>query len=75
MSDRTVKTYTIYKNPLDFPDKYVMRVFENTPMGSFPTSEIAVSTNLENVRSAIPNECVCIMRSPGDDPAILETWI
>lgn len=70
-----MKTYTIYKNPLDFPDKYVMRVFENTSIGSVPTSEIAVSTNLENVRDAIPAGCICIARSPDDDPVILETWI
>lgn len=71
-----MKTYTIYDHPLDYPNHFVMRVFEVSSDGSVtPTSSLATSTSLTEIRALIPPECVCIARHPGDDLVIVETWI
>lgn len=65
-------TIAIYKNPSDFPGKYVARRF----VGETPElQELAVADTLEEVRQAVPDGMVLITRSPDDDPCIYETWV
>ena len=63
--------FTVYKNPADFPDKYVVRLFDaNKPMRL-----ITVSDTLEAARNTIPPGYLCTPRSQTDDPIIVETWM
>lgn len=63
--------FTVYKNPSDFPGKYVVRLFDaNKPMRL-----ITVSDTLEAARKTIPPDYLCTPRSQTDDPIIVETWI
>jgi hypothetical protein len=70
-----LKNYVVYQHPRDYPNDYVMRVFEVTSAGATPTDEVVVSPSLKLVRQSIPPGCICISRSIGDDPVILETWL
>lgn len=64
--------WTIYDHPIDFPDKFVARRFEN----SLPTSEIIITPSLDELRDRFEeNGLVCVQRHPHDDPKIIEVWI
>lgn len=73
MTDQTegLHLYTIYSNPSDFPGKFVVRHFE----GAEPRETVIVADTLHEARSALPPGLARIVRSPGDDPVILETWL
>ena len=63
-------------SPKDFPNQFVVRVFEIKPNSPpIPTQEFATANTLEEIRSLIPAECVCIARDATDDPVIVETWL
>ena len=64
-------TWTIYKHPLDYPNKYVARKF----VLDKPTSEILVGGTLEEIRKLLPLGLTCIDRHETDDPVIVETWL
>jgi hypothetical protein len=72
-----LKTYTIYQNPLDYPGKFVVRAW--LIIAGFPEPVPAetqgVTDSLEQARACIPAEMARIDRSPGDDLAIVETWV
>lgn len=70
-----MKNYVIYQYPKDYPNDYVMRVHEVTSTGSTSIKEVVVSPSLKIVRQSIPSECICVVRSPDDDVAILEVWL
>ena len=62
--------YTIYKNPSDYPDKYVVRLFVNS-----------VATDIHSLHDT-PDEAraplrglYCMDRHASDDPVIVETWL
>jgi hypothetical protein len=61
----------VYKNPKDFPDKYVARLFNF----KHPTAIAVIGDNLPGIRSKIPGYMVRIDRHEIDDPVIVETWI
>ncbi len=63
--------FTIYHNPKDFPEKYVVRLFD----GKAPTRLLAVKDTLEEARKTIPPLFKQMDRSPIDDPVIVETWL
>ncbi len=65
--------YTIYRNPSDYPGKFVVRRFWlETP----DPEPLAVVDTLEEAREAVPPEADHnIGREPGDEPQIVETWI
>ena len=64
--------YTVYKNPIDYPGKFVVRRFENDVPDATP---LAVETTIEQARSAIPEGFYNIGRCPDDEPQILEVHI
>jgi hypothetical protein len=66
----------IYKNPSDFPGKFVARRqwLVNGEI-KFDPIPILVSASLEEVRQNIPGHMVHMARHPQDDPAIYEVWI
>ena len=71
--------YTIYKNPSDFPGKFVIRAFTIKPKAAIahsspfyvgPSADACRKHLSDNVPGLFP-----IPRSPTDDPVIVETWI
>lgn len=76
---------TVYDHPQGFPNGYVARahiVAQNRygAMGcgksayASPTIYIARET-LDEVRAAIPDDMVKMIRHPQDDPVIIETYV
>lgn len=61
----------IYKNPTDFPDQHVARLWDL----SKPTEIAVVRKTLDEIRNVIPYEFVNIGRYVNDDPVIVESWI
>lgn len=67
---------TVYKNPLDFPNKYVARLWFINKAYYWPSeTTYIVRDDLNSIRVAIPNDMVNIGRKENDDPTILETYI
>lgn len=69
--------FAIYKNPKDFPDKYVIRLWQiNKNVGKpVATRYCVIKDNLEECRASIPEGFYKFDRIKNDDPAIVETWI
>lgn len=61
----------IYKHPIDYPDKYVARLWDINK----PTNIIVLADTIEELRGAIPKGMVRINRNEKDDPCIVEVWI
>lgn len=73
----TLSTWTIYERPRDFPDDYVVREWQSDGNGNVrPTPEAQRYPTLEAARAPLrARGLVCIERSPGDDPCIVEVWL
>jgi hypothetical protein len=69
--------WTVYKNPSDYPGKFVARRFDVDASGPKPSASIIVMDDLEKLRDVLEFELglVKLMRSPGDEPQIVETWL
>ena len=68
----TMPLIVVFKNPSDYPDKYVARVFDLQR----PTFLVAISDDYASLLGAIPTgQMVRLERSEQDDPCIVETWI
>lgn len=61
----------VYKNPSDYPGKYVARLWTLDK----PTEFAIIKDTLAEVRAAIPAGFTMLAPSVGDDPVIVETWI
>ena len=68
---RAFPCFVIYHNPIDFPGKYCVRLFD----GNNPTRLLAVKDTLEYARKAIPPLFWKVPRSETDPPTIVETWL
>lgn len=64
--------YTIYRNPSDFPGKFVARKFEDLVPDNRPT---VVENILEEARAKLPKGLFWTNRADNDDPSIVEVWI
>lgn len=69
--------WTIYKHPLDFPEKYVMRRWIQLPeREALPEAKpVAVGDGLNEVRLALPLGLTRVPRQEWQDQVIVETWI
>ncbi len=69
--------WVIYKNPSDFPGKFVVRGRQVLSAGAEnpATKPAAVVEDLESARDAVPDGLVVIPRDPNNDPVIVETWL
>lgn len=63
--------FVVFKNPKDFPDKFVVRLFD----GQQPTRLVAVKDTLEEARATIPKIFYKVPCSEKDDHIIVETWL
>jgi len=72
-----LKLYTVYQDPLDYPGKFVVRMW--AVIAGFPDPVPAdtqsVADSLEQARAYIPADMTRIDRAPGDDLAIVESWV
>ncbi len=66
--------WTIYAQPKDFPEGYVVRRWMVGP-GKASPAEAYTAETLEDARQGIPPGLHRMERTPEDDPAILESWI
>ena len=71
-----LRMWTIYKHPKDYPKSYVARLFEVDADGPRPTGSIVVAATLDRLQYEMEEMgLVKLMRSPEDDPVIVETWL
>jgi hypothetical protein len=75
MGAQALDVWTVYKNPVDYPDKYVARRFLVASGGMKATREMFVEDSLAQVRALLPANYTYLARDPKDDPHIVETWI
>ena len=67
-----VPIIAIYKNPTDYPNKYVARLWDLDK----PTQYIVLRDDLNDLRQrAIPRGMHKFMRAECDAPALVETWL
>ena len=74
-----LRAWTIYKNPSDFPGKFVVRI---VTANSVPPHEpipdrrpTAVVDTLEQARAALPEGLTRLLPDEIDDPVIVELWL
>jgi hypothetical protein len=75
--------WTIYRSPLDFPGKWVLRghdveravVEGQIATGARPHRVCFVTTSLEACRAQLPPGVLRFVRQTDDDPAIYESWL
>ena len=65
-----LETWVVYRNPKDYPDKFVCRKWD----GLKPTGELIISDALEKIHQSLPLGLIMIAPSTEDDPIIIETW-
>lgn len=64
-------TIVMYKNPSDYPDKFVARIFNI----NIPTQYIALADTYEEIIKKIPANVVFLERTEKDDPSIVGTFV
>lgn len=69
--------WVVYDSPSDYPGKFVARRWEVGAEGPRPTESMIIMEDLEALRDVLMVEMglVKLMRSDGDDPKIVETWM
>ncbi|HET9538090.1 MAG TPA: hypothetical protein VFP43_22545 [Mesorhizobium sp.] len=73
----TLRMWTVYDHPKDYPDCYVARMFEVDAEGPRATGSIIIMESLERLRDTLAFEMhlTPMKRNPEDDPVIVETWL
>jgi hypothetical protein len=73
-SDIKLPQIVVYKNPHDYPNHYVARIWEAAIPA--PTDTIMIGESIEKIREGIPEARFHRLdRHPNDDPGIFEVWI
>lgn len=74
--DNELSIWTVYKDPADYPGKYVARRFLITGGGSHATPEVVINDSLEVIQGVMTDRGLTkLPRSPGDERQIVESWI
>ena len=75
-ADTALPIWTVYWNPKDFRDRYVVRrCLVGRGFIRIDPEPTAVTETLDEARRAIPNGLVCLDRDPRDDQVIVEVWV
>lgn len=64
--------FTVYYNPSDYPNKYVVRLWVNNIPERKPK---IVCADIESAKSVIPKEYQYLSPYKNDDPVIIETYV
>lgn len=80
MSDRddNVEMFTIYFNPTDYPNRYVVRRFVIFPNMADPVADptpTRICHSIQEARRAIPDGLVMMTRHPSDPLGVVESWV
>jgi hypothetical protein len=68
--------WTIYDHPSDYPKSFVARRWDVGAGGVARTERILISDTVEWIRDQMQEMGLTrLVRSEGDDPCIMETWI
>ena len=71
-SSEPFKSWGVFKNPIDYPDGYVARLFH----GETPTETCVMSTDYQVIEGhMLELGLYRLNRMPDDQPQILEVWI
>lgn len=76
----TLTIYSIYENPKDYPEKFVVRKWfiKSTSKQPFPeVTPHCIADTLEEARHSLSKEgpLVKLMPNSDDDPCIVENWL
>lgn len=72
LSVTTFPIFVIYENPLDYPGKFVARVWDLDK----PTPFCAVRDSYRDIIATLPrNHMFRIPRDPRDEARIVESWV
>jgi hypothetical protein len=74
MSDTVLSLWTVYDHPSDHPAYWVARRWE-IRREAVPTGDLLKADTLDELRGLLPPGLDRLPREPGDDPAIVETWL
>lgn len=74
-SDLSFPVIVVYKNPKDYPDAYVARVWEGAR--NLPTNTLIKREMLQEIRKDIraAGFATRLTWTEGEDPVIAETWL
>ena len=74
-SDLSFPVITVYKNPKDYPDAYVARVWEGAR--NLPRNTLIKRETLQEIRKDLraAGFTIRLTRTEGEDPVIAETWL
>jgi hypothetical protein len=76
MAEHLLTIWVIYRNPADFPGKWVLRGQDAIAGGGVqPHATAYVADTLEELHAQLPPGLVLLSPHPNDNPAIYETWI
>lgn len=75
-SDLQLPMVCIFKQPKDFPDCYVARIYAVVDGEPVPTDMAMIADDLQGLYHGIPTRfTLCYPRDKADDPAVVETWV
>jgi hypothetical protein len=73
---KTLEIWTIFRDAPGLPQSYYVRRFQISLGEIVPDAEFtAVTSSLEAARDAVPDGKTLLLRSPEDDPFIVESWL
>jgi hypothetical protein len=76
MTERPLESWTVYRHPSDYPDKFVARKWlVTTTPEPIATNDMFVADSLDEVRKLLPPGLHCLPRIEHDHPAIVEVWL
>jgi hypothetical protein len=74
--EETLKLWTVYDHPKDYPNHYVARLSEIGPRGVVRREQVMVSGGILGIRAQLAAMGLMRMaRQPDDDPVIVEVWL
>lgn len=77
-ADEALTMWTVYDHPLDAPDVFIAREWLIPPGGgeAVPGQRTLRAQTIDDIREQLADwGLVRLMRSPGDDPRIVESWL
>lgn len=75
-SDLQLPMVCIFKNPADFPEHYVARIFAAVDGQSVPTDMAMISPAIQGLYDGMTGRFTTrLSRVAGDHPTVVETWI
>ena len=67
--------FVIYKNPSDYPNEFVVRVWVVAGIVVPLQRPLVVVDTIEQARAAMPDGLFKMDRQDDDDPCIVEAWM